>query len=95
MKKLLKLLLSKTIINHMHDSHVTCSYDELLLFKKLAAVAAATDPSQQVISNAKDGLVQVVVDYFDADIYSPNGKLSTHSLTMIIIQPINARHDTH
>jgi hypothetical protein len=70
---------SKTIVNHMHDYHVTCSYD----------------PSQQVISNAKDGLVQVVVDYFDADIYSPNGKLSTHSLTMIIIQPINARHDTH
>lgn len=78
---------SKMIINHMYDYRVTCSYDEVLRFKKSAAVAAAQDLSQQGISDAKHGLVQVVTDNFDADIYSLNGKLSTHSLAMIITQP--------
>jgi hypothetical protein len=33
------------------------------------------------------GLVQVVVDNFDAEISSPNGKLSTHSLAVLLTQP--------
>ena len=71
----------------MYDYHVTCSYDEVLRFKKSAAVAAAKDISQQGISDAKQGLVHVVTDNFDTDIFSANGKLSTHSLAMIITQP--------
>ena len=78
---------SKDLISHFHDYHVTCSYDEILRFKKSAAVSAADDPSQQGISDAKSGLVQIVVDNFDAEIASPNGKASTHSLAMIIMQP--------
>ena len=64
----------------MYDYRVTCSYDKLLRFKKFAAVAAAFDPNQQGISDAKQGLIQVLADYFDCDISSPNSKLSTHSL---------------
>ena len=36
------------------------------------------------ISSSEGGLVQTVVDKFDVDIHSPNGKLSTHSLAMIL-----------
>lgn len=78
---------SKMIVNHMYDYGITCSYDEVLRFKKSAAVAAAQDLNQQGISNSHHGLVQIVADNFDADICSPNGKLSTHSLAMIITQP--------
>ena len=78
---------SKMMVSHMNDYRVTCSYDEVLRFKKSAAVAAAIDPSQQGIADVNDGLVQVICDNFDADISSPSGKLSTHSLAMIITQP--------
>ena len=66
--------------NHTRlDYGITYSYDEILRFKKSAAVVAARDPSVHGISSAESGLVQTIVDNFDADIHSPNGKLSTHS----------------
>ena len=75
----------------MHDFGVTCTYDELLRFKKSAAVVASKNTKYTAISRAEDGLVQIVADNFDADISSQNGKLSTHSLAMIVTQPdINA-----
>ena len=51
------------------------------------AVAAAKNAEITAISNAEDGLVQIVVDNFDADIASQNGKLSTHSLAVLLTQP--------
>ena len=45
------------------------------------------------ISSAEGGLVQTVVDNFDADIHSPNGKLFIHSLAMILTQPCSPRND--
>ncbi|CAB3980023.1 Hypothetical predicted protein [Paramuricea clavata] len=39
------------------------------------------------------GLIQAVPDNFDADISSQNGKMSTHSLAMLITQPSNASDD--
>lgn len=78
---------SKELLSHMFDYKVTCSYDEVLRFKKSAAVAASTSITHQGISDAKSGLVQVVADNFDCDISSPNGKASTHSLAMIVMQP--------
>lgn len=77
----------KTILGYTYDFGITCSYDEVLRFKKSAAVIAAKDPSVHGISSATGGLVQTVVDNFDADIHSPNGKLATHSLAMILTQP--------
>ena len=50
-------------------------------------MSAARDLAHQDISDAKFGLVQLDGDNFDADIASPNGKSSTHSLAMLIMQP--------
>ncbi|KAG1651907.1 Craniofacial development protein 2 [Nymphon striatum] len=50
---------SKELLCHMYDYRVTCSYDELLRFKKSAAVAAAGDLTQQEISDSTSELVQV------------------------------------
>ena len=84
----------KSILGYTYDYGMTCSYDEVLRFKKSAAVAAAKKPSVHGISSAESGLVQTVVDNFDADIHSPNGKLSTHSLAMILTQP-SGTHKNH
>jgi len=78
---------SKRLINMMHSFGVTCSYDEVLRFKKSAAVLAATNTEVTGISNAKSGLIQIVADNFDADISSQNGKLTTHSLAVLVTQP--------
>ena len=79
---------SKDLLSHMYDYRITCSYAEIINFKKSAAVAAAINLSQQGLSDAKSRLhvVQVVSDNYDIDISSPNGKLSTHSFAMIIMQ---------
>ncbi len=81
---------SKTLLGYTYDYGITCSYDEVLRFKKSAAVAAVKDPKLQGISSSGDGLIQTVIDNFDAHIYSPNGKLATHSLAMILTQPSSA-----
>ena len=52
----------------MHSYRVTCSYDEVLRFKKSAAVAAVSDPCNQGISDARKEWIQVVADIFYADI---------------------------
>ena len=69
----------------MNDFGVTCTYAELLRFKKSVVVAAAKNAETTAISKAEDGLVQIVVD--DADIASLNGNLSTHSLAVLLTQP--------
>lgn len=71
----------------MSDFGVTCTYDELLMFKKSAAPAAAKNTELTATSNAREGLVQVVVDNFDANIASQNGRVSTHSLAVLMTQP--------
>lgn len=82
-----KLGRSKNIITTMQSFGVTCSYDEVLRFKRSAAKAATMERSCLGISAASEGLVQVVVDNFDAEISSQNGKLSTHSLAVLVTQP--------
>ena len=74
----------------MSELGVSYSYDELLRFKKSAAVAAATSPALQGISDSDSGHVQVVLDNFDADISSQNGKLSAHSLAVLVTQPTSS-----
>ncbi len=78
---------SKAVVNQFHDFQVTCSYDEVLRFKKSAAVAQTKKPGLGGIRDNRAGLIQVVADNFDADISSQNGKLSTHSLALIVTQP--------
>ena len=72
---------SKDLVNHFYDSGVTCSYDEILRFKKSAALAATTQSSLSGIFDNHTGLVQAI-----ADISSQNGKVSTHSLALILTQ---------
>ena len=81
---------SKKIVDQLYQYRVTCSYDEVARFKKSAALASYTDTSVQGLADSSSGLVQIIADNFDADISSPNGKLSTHALAMIAIQPSEA-----
>ena len=74
----------KKIVKHMYDYRVCCSYDELLRFKRSSAVAKYN----QICSAHQhpvrvEGLVQVIVDNFDANLSSPNGMVSTHDLATI------------
>ena len=51
---------------------------------------------QGILSGINQGslrLIQAVADNFDADISSQNGKITTHSLAMLITQPTNASDD--
>ena len=87
---------SKELVKTMNDFGVTCTYDELLRFKKSVAAAAAKSAELTAISKVEDDLVQVVVDNFDADIASQNCKLSTHSLAVLLTQPAaNSQHQEH
>lgn len=74
----------KGLIEQFYDFLVSCSYDEVLRFKTSAAAAAVNSASLREHVHAKDGLVQLVSDNFDAQISSQNGLLSTHSLAMLL-----------
>ena len=87
------LQISLGVLLRVYNTILGYTY-EVLYFKKSAAVAAAKQPSVHGISGAESDLVQTVVDNCDADIHSPNGKLSTHSLAMILVQP-SGTHDDH
>ena len=78
---------SKSFINQMYQFEVSCSCDEILRFKKSAALAATNDIQLSGIHEGDGGLIQTLVDNFDADISSQNGKLTTRSLAMLITQP--------
>ena len=49
-------------VNHFYDFGVTCSYDEILRFKKSVALAATTQSSLSGISENHTGLVQAIAD---------------------------------
>ena len=83
----IKLGRSNKLINTMQSFGVTCSYDEILRFRRSAARAASNQRSSPGIVDAATGLIQVVADNFDADISSQNGKVSAHSLAVLITQP--------
>ena len=86
---------SKQLVNQMYTFGVTCSYVEILRFKMCAAFHAAQYDLKIGISDCNSGLVQVVVDNFDANISSQNGKLSTHSLAMLVTQNQNYPEIVH
>ena len=77
----------------MYQFRVTCSYNEILRFKKSAALAATKNIKLSRVHQGSMGLIQAVADNFDANISSQNGKLTTHSLAMLITQPTNDTPD--
>ena len=76
---------NKTLIEHLHEYGITSTYDEFRRFK--VSAAAATDASNHKEVDAKDGLIQIIADNFDAHIHSQNGLKETHSMASIIAQP--------
>lgn len=83
----IKMRISKKLVQLLQKYGVTCSYDEVLRFKHSAAKATTMEPSLPGLSTSSSSLVQVIADNFDADISSPNGKSSIHSLAMLLTQP--------
>ena len=82
------LVHSKKIIQHLFDYKVTCSYDEFRRYKKSSAVARYTRlKAEEKNLVAISGLIQHIVDNFDAEMSSPSGKVSTHALAMIECYP--------
>jgi hypothetical protein len=77
----------KKVISHMHDYLVSCSYDEVLRFKRSSAVAKYMQICRERRRPVTvEGLVQVIVDNFDAELSSPNGLVSTHDLAILETQ---------
>ena len=76
---------NKTLIEHLHEYGITSTYDEFRRFK--VSAAAATDASNHKEVDAKDGLIQIIADNFDAHIHFQNGLKETHSMASIIAQP--------
>jgi len=72
----------KYLINMLYDFRVTCSYDEVLRFKSSAARHAAQESTTHGLFDATNGLIQTVIDNYDANISSQNGLQSTHALAM-------------
>lgn len=86
------LIHKKKLVKHLYDYKVTCSYDELRRFKKSSAVARYNVLREEEISPVPvNGLIQHFADNFDADMSSPNGKVSTHAIAMIECFPGNQR----
>jgi hypothetical protein len=71
----------KIMIEDFYDLGVTCTYNEVRLFKGSAAAATSIDPSP--IGSANDGLIQAIADNFDAEVVSLNRLTSTHSLALV------------
>lgn len=61
--------------------------NELRRFRKSVAVAASHIASLHGVSDAHDGLIQFMMDNFDQEGSSANGKKSTDSLAVIMTQP--------
>lgn len=83
----IKMRISKKLVQLLQKYGVTCTYDEVLRFKHSAAKATTMKSSLPGLSTSSESLVQVIVDNFDTDIASQNGKSSTHSLAMLLTQP--------
>lgn len=74
----------KKMVKHMHDYLVCCTYDELLRFKRSSAMGQYAQICRERRQPARvDGLLQVVVDNFDAELSSPNGLVATHDMAII------------
>ena len=78
----------KNLINELYKYGICCSYDEVRRFLRSAAVKAASDKVWAGLSDASlGGLVQVIIDNFDAFIQSQNCRLECYCLAMLVTQP--------
>ena len=82
---------SKELIKAFFDFGVTCSYDELLRFKKSAAFTTNANMNLTGLKREVHSLIQGVGDNFDQEICSQNGKLQTHSMALLMTQSDDKR----
>ena len=85
------LIDSKELIKVFFDFGVTCSYDELLRFKKSAAFTANANMNLTGLKREVHSLIQGVGDNFDQEICSQNGKLQTHSMALLMTRSDDKR----
>ena len=77
----------RTIIEALHPYGICCSYNEVRRWLRSAAVLAARDKCWAGMSDeAVGGLIQVIIDNFDAVINSLNCREECHVLAMISTQ---------
>lgn len=77
----------RTTIEILYQYGTCCSYNEVRRWLRSAAVVAARDKCWSGMSdNAVDGLVQVIIDNFDAVINSLNCRDECHVLAMVSTQ---------
>jgi len=88
------LIKEKELIHELYKCGVVCSYDEVLRFRKSAAIASLTSRGLVDTSQPGAGMAQVIVDNFDANISSQNGLQSTHALAMLLTQTCAKGHET-
>ena len=75
----------KPIIEHLHKYRVTSTYHEVRRFKISSAVSN-TESSRLTGFDAKNGLIQVISDNFDAHIHTQNGLKQTNGMATIVTQ---------
>ena len=75
------------LITELYNYAVCCSYDEVQRFKRSAAVQSS---KAKLLAGLRDatlgGLVQIVIDNFDATISSQNCRLECHYRAMLAVQ---------
>ena len=90
-KRFTKLQLAHSVLandrkltEHLHEYGVTSTYQE---FRRFKVLAAASSDNNNIEVRARDGLIQIVADNFDAHIHSQNRLKETHNIATIIAQP--------
>ena len=74
----------RKLTEHLHEYGVTSTYQE---FRRFKVLAAASSDNNNIEVRARDGLIQIVADNFDAHIHSQNRLKETHDIVTIIAQP--------
>ena len=78
---------NKRLLKTYSQLGITCTHDEGLRFRVSAAIAGVKNAKFSGICNEKDGFIQSVAGNRDADINSPNSKLSTQAVVILLTQP--------
>ena len=75
----------KPIIEHIHEYRVTSTYHEVRRFK-MSSPVSNTESSGLAGFDAKNGLIQVISENFDAHIHTRNGLKQTNGMAIIATQ---------
>lgn len=84
---------SATNLNLLHAFLVTSTYDEVRRFLKSAALDASENADEYIEFDSSHGLVETVIDNFDQEFWSIQGKSTLHVMAMIAKQNGPAAND--